>query len=51
MHSHLALTVAQDLPHVVIEAEDIRRDIELRNRNIEQVRLVDGNEGCRYRRV
>jgi hypothetical protein len=47
MHGHLALAVAQDLPHVVIEAKHISRDIELRDSNFEEILFVYRYDGRR----
>jgi hypothetical protein len=36
--------MAQDLPHVVIEAKHVGRDVKLCDSNLEQVLLVGWNE-------
>jgi hypothetical protein len=50
MHGHLALAVAKDLPHVVIEAQHVSRDIELRDSDVEEILLMCRlNNYCRCR--
>jgi hypothetical protein len=51
MHGHLALAVAQDLPHIIIEAKHVSRDIKLLDSNVEEILFVHRYDGRRRRCV